>query len=223
MTPRIKAVILDMDGTIYPLDYTDHVTLKFSNPEFKEDVRKVKSKFRSGEISFPEFMESTAKSLAGLIPKKMEKYVRSTFRKHLFSGVEPSLKELKKEYTLCLMTFNLWPFARAVALGLGFDYFYFTNIELDENKRFTGKLLDKIKNYDEGRREQIMRFSRDSGIACEDMAYVADDLAAVETAGLSIAFNLYNREKEEKMAKGRRYLEMKSFSELPSIIKTHMK
>jgi len=216
MAKDIKAVVFDMDGTLYDLDFTVQVMSEFGKEMYLGEGKKFKAK----EALFSQYIELAARSLKGTDQKEMEDYVSSNFKKYLFPGVESSLRELKESgKILCLTTSNFYPFARAIALGLGFDYFYSINLELDEKGKLTGRMLDNIRDYDESRREQIASFSHHSGIICENIAYVGDDAATVGwQIGLPIVYRLYYPD-AMKFLEGKFYVEMKDFSDLPSIIK----
>ncbi len=165
-------------------------------PIFDLMFRRVRLKHRDRKITFEEYDHEIIKLFTKRIKGKMQEDVvvaaEQVYEKHrdwLYVFTNALLAELRKTHEMITITGAMREVVEHMAPYWGFEHFYATELEVNEDGRYTG-IHKSLPVFDKGRalREHVAKFksSLKGSVAIGDTGSDISMLAEVEIA---IAFN----------------------------------
>ena len=213
MRRRIKAIILDLDGTL----------VRYQGVEFESswgaiaaaagkqaESEQILREFLPQPDAYTKWVERDAALLAGL---PVDRIAKKIFPPPYATGAKTAIAELRGSYTLGILSSGVDLVADRARDELGLD-FSIANRLLIKDGRFTGKsetLVDLWKKAD------VMRqIAVEHGLELAEICFVGDhmnDVPVMRIVGLSIAMNA----KDEELARIADHV-VTDFTAIPRIV-----
>ena len=184
----IKLIAFDLDGVLvngYGSWWQVHQFLGTYDVS-----RKHAQDYFDGKITFDEWATKDSKLWYGV---KKEKIREALYQTEYMPGIEKTLNELKKKYTLVIISGGLQILADRIKEEFDMDY-AIANRLLFKDERVCG--VDQIVDF-QGKGKILEKIADDYDVTTQECAAIGDylnDIPMFKVAGFSIAFNPKNEE-----------------------------
>ncbi len=210
---RAKAIIFDIDGTLYPEVSWTSLTAALGGST--EEHLRIYEDYRTGAIDYP----TSRTRLIGLW-KATGRANRAAFQMifdgwKLFPGAKTTIRELARSHEVCLITgsFDLW--AETVARRLGVARYY-ANTALVWDAAGELESYDYVLDQAGLKLAQFREFCAVSGLETTDCVVVGDsdnDLELFKATGQGVAIG-----EAPEALKAVSLAQLKSVTELPALL-----
>ncbi len=147
-------------------------------------------RFGAGQTSFPSFIEETSTNLAGLTRDELLEEGQRIFEKHLITDIYPESRALveahqARGHTVVIVSSATHFQIDALAEELGIEHVLCTELEFDEEGRFTGR-VQRPAVWQEGKAEVARDFAQSHDIDLDASYFYSDshdDLPLLDLVG----------------------------------------
>ena len=197
----IKIHFFDMDHTLINNDcdvsWKEFLVAEKIAPESDLELAdKFFDDYNRGELDFDEFIRFQLNEFIGKTHEEMTEICRRHFLKivkpKIYNSAIKRIQDLKKNgCEVYILTSTNTVIAESVAKFFGVDGLWGTELKIDENGKFDGK-IDGIYAAQAGKVTKAEEFCRQRGVTLSDMAYYGDsinDANILQAVGKAYAVN----------------------------------
>ncbi len=183
---RKGLLVADMDSTMIEVECIDEIADALG---LKDRVATITERAMAGEIPFDGALRDRVALLEGLEEARLEEIYSSRIR---FTPGGRTLVRTMAAHgaTTALVSGGFTYFTDRVGAALGFHHTRANVLEIGDDGRLTGRVLEPIQGR-EAKREALLAFAAGAGLTERDALALGDganDLAMIGVAGLGIAF-----------------------------------
>lgn len=195
MADKVKAVLFDLDGTLFDFGLARSVNKEFGGEKYLEAINELRSKWdldeKTRKEAFAKYIVKVNQSFQGINANIIENFVKENYRKYMAKDVENTFKKLKKVVKVGLLTTQFQFYANIIGKELEIKDVICSEAEI-KNGVITGKLNHLV---DKG--EEVKKYAKKNKINIKNIAYVGDD---IDPFGVALCIFIGTKEEYRKRA-----------------------